>query len=87
MGWAASGGPALIRLQFLLPTPQGSMNVGFIGLIIFLVVGILIGAVGFNEWGGERVARVARIVFYLFVAVVIFGLIFGLMTDAARVAE
>ncbi len=63
------------------------MNVGFIGLIIFLVVGILIGAVGFNEWGGERVARVARIVFYLFVAVVIFGLIFGLMTDAARVAE
>ncbi len=63
------------------------MTPGFIGLIIFLVLGILIGAVGFNEWGGERVARISRIVFYLFVAVVIFGLIFGLMNDAARVAQ
>ncbi len=60
------------------------MTPSFLFLVAFLVVGIGIGVVGFLEFGSERVAGIARVVFYVFVALVVVGLFLGLLTDASR---
>lgn len=62
------------------------MELSFLALVVILLLGIGVGAVGFMEVGGPRVARTARLVFYLFVALVVVGLFVGLMGDAARVS-
>lgn len=60
------------------------MTPSFLVLVAFLIVGIGIGVVGFLDFGGERVAGIARVLFYIFVALVVVGLFLGLLSDASR---
>ncbi len=60
------------------------MPASFIWLVAVLAVGLVVGVVGFSERVPPGVSRRARLVFYLFVVLVVIMLFVGILSDAAR---
>ncbi len=60
------------------------MPASFLWFVAFLVVGLAVGVVGFSERIPAGVSRRARLVFYLFVVLVVVALFLGILSDASR---